>query len=389
MKKKQVTTAVAAILIAAALPGQCLATPGPVSGTPEDYEKQAKLEDNILEYDELGDLIENYNSDYKKTKSSIVKSVLNLDAGKQMAKDAAELMEDAKDLKSDGMDEETKALYESYKETARELRKQAQKITNDDLGSSYEKMLSQTKTKLTAATQQLMITYSQTAANKELMDKQFELAKASMEATERMAGLGLKSQEDVLAAQKNVKQAEYGAAQLNSGLQNMKQNLLVLTGWNHDANPEIRSVPSSDLSRIAEMNPEKDLQAAIGTNYELQSIRNQSAVGSPSRNVKKRNVSQSEQSLASTLQSLYASVLAKKEAYEASVSNYEAEVQKMDMANRKNSMGMMGSMEYLKAQVDYLTAKAAKETADLDLFHAMETYDWAVKGLVVSSTGGQ
>ena len=127
--------------------------------------------------------------------------------------------------------------------------------------------------------------------------------------------------------------------------------------------------------------PENDLRSAIGANYDLQSLKGASASGSSARNVKKRNVAQSEQDVASTLQALYNTVISKRQSYEAALSEYAAAEQKMQAADRKYSLGMMGKLEYLSAQAEFLTSKSNKEVADIELFSAMEKYDWIKKGL--------
>lgn len=401
--KKQITAAVIAAILAAGIPGTALAAVGPSgvdtaqsgvsNGSPagtseETAARAAALQDNKLEYWELGDLIENYNVTYKNAKSQMINATQDLDTARALREEAGELQIEAGELREGGLDETTKEVYKSYKETAKELRKQAQKITNAELGVSYQKTLRKAKAQLTFMAQQTMIGYQQAAANQELTDKSLELAKAVLDSARLQASQGMKSQEEVLDAEQTYKMAESGALQFQAQLQNVKQNLQMLTGWDHDAAPEICPVPEPDLARIAGMNPQNDLQAAIGANFELQDTRNASAVGSSARTVKKRNISQSEQGLASTLESLYAGVIAKQQAYEGAQADFEAASQIMRGADSKKSLGMMGRLEYLNAQVSYLTSKAARETAALQLTSAMDTYDWAVKGLVISGQGG-
>lgn len=406
MKRKQIAAAAFAVLMAAALPEAAYAETGPSgidttqSGiayggpgegvTEEQAAYAAALEDNRMEYGELGDLILNYNVDYKNAQSQTVNSTQDLDTARDLREEASSLMLDAGELKSEGLTDGTRELYDSYKETAKELRKQAQRINNTELGSSYQRSLRKTKASLTVMAQQLMIGYQQALSKQELVNKQVELAGAMLESTQTQAGLGMKTQEDILASQQTLKQAENGAAQFTMELQSIKQNLQLVTGWSHDAVPEIVPIPTSDMTVIDTMNPQNDLQDALGANYELYDMRSASAGGkSSAKSVKTRNVSQKEQEIASTLESLYASVLAKKQAYESAAAGYEAAEQIMQGANRKNGLGMMGRLEYLSAEVDYLTAKSAKETADLDLFSAMEAYSWAVKGMIIPSGGGK
>ena len=52
------------------------------------------------------------------------------------------------------------------------------------------------------------------------------------------------------------------------------------------------------------------------------------------------------------------------------------------MADRKYQLGMISKAEYLAEEITWLTAKASKEQAALDLVGSMETYEWAITGLM-------
>ena len=404
MKRKQITAAAMAFLMAAAIQAPAyaygegpagkgteqdgIAYGGPNGTTEEEAAAAASLEDNKMEYGELGALIENYNADYKNASSKVINNVVDLEGARMLKEEASELKDEASDLDLSDQSESTREIYKSYKETAKELRKAAQKITNTDVKDKYLRSLKKAKSQLTMVAQQMMIGYEQAVASQPLINKQVELAEASLSSVQLQAASGMKSQEDILTAEQNLKTAENAAAQFNAKLQSTKQTLQMLTGWSHDAQPEICEIPAPDLSRIAAMNPANDLQAATGASYALYDIRSVAAAGSSARNVKKRNVSQMEQDLASTLQSLYASVIAGRQTYEGAQAELQAAVQDKQAADRKNSMGMMGRQEYLKAEADYLTAVSDEKTAELNLFLAMEKYDWTLKGLDVSGTGG-
>ena len=345
------------------------------------------LEDNLLEYREISSRIENYNVTYRNTKSQIVGAALSLDAAREMSAEASELMEEARDLRDDDMDEETRALYESYKDAVQELRKQAQSATNADLPSSLERNLRQAKRNLTKAVENLLIQYQMTEAKAAVAEKNTEMSRAMLESRQRMAGLGMASQEEVLAAQESLLTAESGMQQAKAGLQNMRQNILVLLGWDHDAQITFAPVGSPDLSRLESMDPEADKKAAIGANTDLFSIRSVSASGSSSRAVKKRNVAFTEQTVAAQMERLYAEVQSKKQAYDAACSEFAAAEQTKAAADRQYSLGMMGRLEYLGAELSYLNASASHTSASLELFQAMENYDWAVHGLITGSEG--
>ena len=345
------------------------------------------LEDNILEYREIPGRIENYNTTYLNARSSIYSGYMSFDAARELAAEANEVMEDALDVKDDDMDAETRALYESYKKTAQAMRKQAQQMTNDELPSAAKRQLSSAKKNLTKVVQNLLITYETTEAQTAVADKNAELSQAMLESKQRMAGMGMASEEDVLTAMQTLQQAQSGAKQAHDGLQNLRQNILVLLGWNHDAEITFAPIGEPDLNRLAAMDLEQDTKAAIGANAELYSLRQTAAKGAVNRSIKERNVSQAQQNVELQMQKLYTSVISKKQAYDAAASEFAAASQTMAAADRKNSMGMMGKLEYLGAQVSYLNSKAGYTGASLALTKAMEDYDWAVKGLLTSDGG--
>ena len=407
-RNRRITAVTAALLMAIAVPvtGYAAARPmvgneadqpddggnGPAQwdGSVADSEEvisREELEDNRLEYREVGSRVENYNSSYRQAKTSIVDAALSLDAARELGKEANELMEDALDLKDDEMDAETRALYEGYKETAQELRRQAQKLTNADLPAAQERTLRQAKNKLTKTVQGLLIQYQALLSQADAAEKAAELAAAQADSKQRMQELGMSSQEEVLAAQKSLYEAQANAQKARDGVKTLRQNILVLLGWDYDAPVEIVPLGEPDPAKLAVMNLEQDKERAIASNYELRDTRSASASGAAARSVKKRNTSVTMQSVSLQMEQLYASVQAKKQAYDAAVSEFAAAEQTMAAADRQYALGMVGKIEYLGQQAAYLGAKASRESASMELFQAMEDYDWAVRGLLVSNGG--
>lgn len=109
-------------------------------------------------------------------------------------------MEEALDLKDDDMDEATRALYESYKESAKAMRKQAAELSTEELSGTVERSMKMLKNQQTMLAQNLLIQYQSAVSGKELADKNEELAKASLDAVTAQASLGMASSEDVLKA---------------------------------------------------------------------------------------------------------------------------------------------------------------------------------------------
>ena len=331
------------------------------------YTKE-QLEDGTLEYGEIAWRIEGYNSTYLNLRSQLYSQTTSQSAGTALAAEASALMEDAMDLKSDDMDAETRELFEGYKAAARELRKQGAKLTNKELSGTYARTLRQTKNKLVKAVQNLLIQYEELLPQVETAKKNVEMCQVNADAAQKMQALGRAS----------AQQAENGALQL-------KQNILMLLGFDADAPVTFADVPVPDATRLATMDLAADAQAAVSENYDLMSVRAAKAEGSSNRTVKKRNVAYTEDSVTITVQNLYAAVVSKKQAYDSATAGYQAAAQSYEAAKRQNALGMLSRANYLGLECSWLSSVASYKTAELEYTKAVENYEWAVKGLIVTN----
>ena len=338
------------------------------------YTKE-QLEDGTLEYGEIAWRIEGYNSTYLNLRSQLYSQTTSQSAGTALAAEASALMEDAMDLKSDDMDAETRELFEGYKAAARELRKQGAKLTNKELSGTYARTLRQTKNKLVKAVQNLLIQYEELLPQVETAKKNVEMCQVNADATQKMQALGRASAQEVLTAQKALQQANSSAQQAENGALQLKQNILMLLGFDADAPVTFADVPVPDATRLA----------AVSANYDLMSVRAAKAEGSSNRTVKKRNVAYTEDSVTITVQNLYAAVVSKKQAYDSATAGYQAAAQSYEAAKRQNALGMLSRANYLGLECSWLSSVASYKSAELEYTKAVENYEWAVKGLIVTN----
>ena len=144
-------------------------------------------------------------------------------------------MEDAMNLKSDDMDAETRELFEGYKAAARELRKQGQSLRTRSFPAPTPGPLRQTKNKLVKAVQNLLIQYEELLPQVETAKKNVEMCQVNADAAQKMQALGRASAQEVLTAQKALQQANSSAQQAENGALQLKQNILMLLGFDADA----------------------------------------------------------------------------------------------------------------------------------------------------------
>ena len=345
-----------------------------------------RLQDNVLEYDELEDRVANFNP----TMLQIVRTID--DSYDTVSENAADYQEAANDflrLYEDAVDEgdyESAYMYQINRRIALQmsstyLKQENRKDTIMDRNTrQYRKMF-------TSACQQLMVAYNQMAVNQATLEKQVELY-GQMAALARTQGsMGMNTQTDILSAEANLHSAQSSLTQLNDQMASVKRSLLLMTGWDYDADITIGPVPEPDMEAIAAADLEADTEKAVNNNYDLIAIRHQSrATSTPAQETRDRNLRDTEASIRIAMGSLYETLQQQRAAKEGADAAWQKAVNDKAALDQKYQLGMVGRLEYLQGELTYLQAQSAKLSADISLRKAYEDYLWQVKGVSVAST---
>ena len=225
--------------------------------------------------------------------------------------------------------------------------------------------------------------YNQVKKTIPLMEKSLELQELTLQMTQKRQQLGQATQIDVLNAQKSLQSLQSTLTQTKAGLQTQHQQLCVQTGWTYDAEPDIQDLPQADLGRIAAMNLAADTQTALQQNLSLQSNKRgyaNMAEGSADKKNMDRTIKNQEQTIRSSMQTLYNDIMQKQTALQLADASLAAETQAMNAMQKKLELGMTTQMEYKSEEVSVLEKQIDKETANMNLQQAIETYEWALKG---------
>ena len=381
-KQKQALVLAMAAMLGTAVP---LSSFG---ATLADYDEatQARLQDNTLEYEELPALIAVYNPNMKKANDALQDGIeeLNMTIG-ELDTNAGELNRAAEDMKEAGNAQGYmmyKMIADGVKGSVKEMKKTVTNLTS----WNGKKQIRAAEYMLTSGAQQLMIVYQTTMSQREVAAKGRELAEAAYQSALTQKSLNMVTDADVLAAKQSLEQAESGLAQVDAGLLNIRQNLCMMTGWSYDAIPDIREVPAVSQERLDAMNLESDIQKAIGNNLTLIDQRNATEEAARRMTVKEkekraRNINESEQKLRIEMGQLYDAVQEKKAEADGAAAAYAGAITTKHGADLKYQTGSIGRLQYLQAELEFLTAKASKESADMALLQAVNNYEWGVKGL--------
>ena len=372
-----------AAALAGAAPAGALAASPEFARTPEEWER---LRDNTLEYEEIPDLIREYNSTVQNNMISY---------GDYRGKDANEIAEDYREAAQTlydsvvwpSEDDTGYAMLYSAAETAQAQARQLEKMADENVsdGMIIKWQYDQVEASLSSTAQNLMSQYYQLLENRKTAEAGKELAEASLRSVETQASLGMATENDVLTAREAVKTAEAGVISAESNIQSVKQNLQVMTGWAYNSEPEIAQMPPVDVTRIDAMNPETDLEKALENNYTLliakRTLENTSDAAN--QQIQRQTIANTEQQIASGLTDLYSQVLQARNTYDQARSAPELEEKNMAAAETKYGLGMISRLEYLQARNAYVESQANFRIQELALQSAMDAYDWALRGNMV------
>lgn len=396
-KNQILALGLAAVLTAAsavpAFAGYAPTGPG-AEPEPEKYDAAtlSKLQDNVLEYDELALRVREYNpniseawrkygeskEDYQnmltELESTYDDSMDNIDAVLKPLKQAEKLMPQLK-----GTVKQMSSLKSGYHSLVQGIR---DTVTNWDTSKRNTSQIRQYEKQVISGAQSAMIGYNTIVDNKATLETMVDLYQKQCDMYQRMAALGLANQTDVVSAQTSLIGAKSQLASLQSQQDSVYRTLCLLLGYDTDSGVEIRNLPDFDMSRLDGMNLKADTKKAIGNNYTLIGQRT-SAKGETNAQIAARlnTIEEGEQKLTIEMQRLYQDVLDKKAAYEAAMTGYEAAEKSNGAAQRQYQNGLLSEMQYVGTQISYNQKKAAKESAELDLWTAMNAYDWDIEGL--------
>lgn len=388
-RKRAIAAVTVCMLAVTSVPAFAYSPTGP-GASPEagrySEEELARLQDNVLEYSEIQNRVRGYNptisqvwKTYEDTRQDYANMVTELESQYQVVKNLADSYESAGEMMGNQVLISTaKQLKKGYQSTMESMEDTvSQWNDNKSTGSirSYERQM-------TAGAQQAMIGYDTIRQNIATLETMVQLYDRQYQMYTRQKELGLATDKDVLSSYTSFLSAQSQLASLNNQADSVRRSLCQLLGYDPETNPEIRSLPAFDMTRLEGMNLEEDTKKAIGNNYTLISQRT-SAAGKTNAKRENRNkiLDEGDQKLTIEMQRLYQDVMDKKAAYDAAATGYQAAEASWGAAQRQYQNGLISEIQYIGLQLAYYQKKAAFESANLSLWQAMENYDWGITGL--------
>ena len=363
-----------------------------LAGSPEfayTQEKWAALRDNVLEYEELNDLIHEYNAtvlnnraeydDYR-GKSS--------DRFKNDYADTVQDLYDASDKMLENVDEDQPG-YASALAGSISTRIQAQRMQetadSENMDGDIKKLeYDRQEADLVRTAQTKMNQYWQKAKNRQSLEASLSLAQARQSAAAVRVQEGLEPQARLMEAQEAVQSAQAAIQAGDQEMDTVRRELCVLTGWSYDASPEIREIPVTRAVDLGVIDLEGDKQRAVEQNYALRVAKgkmNNTKYGTVQNKVLQVNVSEAEQKIKTDVENRYQNLKQAQSDQDQAAAELALEQRNLDAASRKLENGSIKRNEYLEIQDGYAAKAAAEQVSALKLTQAQEDYWWAVNGL--------
>ena len=381
-RAKRLAGAVLAAGTITAMPFQAFAQRSPEFAY--SAEKWATLRDNKLEFDEISDLVHEYNPTVVQNEISY-KDYLT----KNRDDVAQDYYDKANEIYSNiSYPDSDDANYGSgvaaalrNEQQAKSLMEQGDENTDDQ--ATMRIQYDQAEAKLAKQAQGLMITYWTQYYNLDGQKARIEQAMLSYQSEQNRLAAGMSTQSKVLSAKESVSNAEAALVTAESNLASTKESLCLMLGWGYGADVEIAELAEPDQSKIAAIDVNADIQTALENSYAYRLTKKQ-LTNARTDSVKEKlteTEKNQRETISNSVKTAYDSLLLAQSNYEQAQSALALEEVSMKSANAKLAAGTITKKTYENQKASYTTAQVTAQTQKLSLLQAMNDYDWAVNGL--------
>lgn len=381
-RAKRLAGAVLAAGTITAMPFQAFAQRSPEFAY--SAEKWATLRDNKLEFDEISDLVHEYNPTVVQNEISY-KDYLT----KNRDDVAQDYYDKANEIYSNiSYPDSDDANYGSgvaaalrNEQQAKSLMEQGDENTDDQ--ATMRIQYDQAEAKLAKQAQGFMITYWTQYYNLDGQKARIEQAKLSYQSEQNRLAAGMSTQSKVLSAKESVSNAEAALVTAESNLASTKESLCLMLGWGYGADVEIAELAEPDQSKIAAIDVNADIQTALENSYAYRLTKKQ-LTNARTDSVKEKlteTEKNQRETISNSVKSAYDSLLLAQSNYEQAQSALALQEVSMKSADAKLAAGTITKNTYESQKASYTTTQVTAQTQKLSLLQAMNDYDWAVNGL--------
>ncbi len=361
------------------------------AGSPEfaySAEKWATLRDDNLDYDEIADLIHEYNNTVQQNYLTYMDEL-----GEDRDDTAQDYYDAANDIYNNiTWPDSDDSNYGSGVASALQSEQQADELMkqgDEAVDDTETKKLGYDKTEaeLVKQAQELMITYWSQYYSLESLEDSIEQARINYQTEQNKLAAGTSTQSAVLTAKNTISTAEASLLTTQSSIGTTKDSLLLMLGWTYGADVVIGELPEPDLEAINAIDVTADIETALTTNYTYLQTTKQLA-NARSSTVKEKltqTVKNQKEAISTDVKDKYESLILALSNYEQAQLSLELADAAVNTAAVQLAAGTITQKTYDSKLSSQLSAQSTVTSRKLALLTAMVEYDWAVNGLASTS----
>ncbi len=384
-------------------------------GVPEGMTKEAyeALSDNVINWDEIADIVEYKNPTYVKYYKQADSSVSTMlrgydDFSLQMDEQIRSIDATIDELQQsealisallggsvslNGVTMSQDAALESLDKGLTNARKGKSSITSalsstrTSLYYAREKVdnaLEPVKNQLISTVESLIVSYKTLETNRALVAEQVSLYESLYNTYKDMEAQSLSTSTATATYLNQLNTARKTLADVDSGMAQLKKNILLQCGYDADAEVTIADIPDPDRSYLEGRDKAADKQLATDSNSTVKTAGKLSSYQYSSEGMKSRELGENEArgKAGAAFDTLYNEVQRQLIlADSADTSLKKAELTEKS-GKLKYEMGMLSEAEYAALKMQALSYKASAELARLNLIQAINNYRWALEGIM-------
>ena len=348
--------------------------------SPEEW---ASLRDNTISWEEIADLVHEYNptvsSLWINFRDSERRGSYNVDveAARAQVEDAYE-----KAMAAANGNAVAEALAEM------QYQSNSSNFSADSVAQNSDRELAklsieQTEKNTVETVKKSFISRENTILQKEIDALNLEDRKSEKETAERKKAIGQATEIDVLTAKTAADQAELQLASDDGSIKKTSELLQVSLGWKADANPVFPSIPETTRESVEQISLSEDTKKALDNNLSLQiSTRKLNlSEGEANRESLSRTIENQKEKIQSDLLSRYQSLKEALDAQAQAILQEENAKKAYEKAERGLKLGSASVKVRNKAKNAYTIASLQKRQADLKLTEEVLDYQAGVNGL--------
>lgn len=339
------------------------------------------LNDNLIEYIELEQLIRTGNSSAVNTQKSYENSLEIYQAAYDSLISAKrDMINKADELEDEGAAEELIANYDQNAKILSSSAGQMKRSINSLNSATSQASINRTINSLVKSAQTLMYSCKQMEYQAGAAEKRVEAQNAAYELASSRRQAGLITETELLEAEKSLLNAQASLQSTKDSADKLKRQLAVMIGKNADE-IQIGEIPAVTQEELAGMNLPEDKQKAVIADSNVKSVKKSNATGDTARKLRRQQLAEAEGTASLTMDELYQAVTEAKQLYEGAAASYAAAEKDFGALQTKYRAGMINKSTYLSGEATWYTAIASYRSAEITFKQAVESYQWAIKGI--------